>query len=99
MKHELRAFCEEHGFRLQRIAEYSLSEEKRDAIGVERPLPCHECNRIRMLSNGNLKPCLHSNTEIPIDWTDVTGSIRRAILQKPERGAVCDNRSMVEIGG
>ncbi|MDA3948892.1 MAG: radical SAM protein [Spirochaeta sp.] len=96
---ELRAFCEEYGFRLQRIAEYSLSEEKRDAIGVERPLPCEECNRIRMLSNGNLKPCLHSNTEIPIDWTDIKGSIRQAIMLKPERGAVCDNRSMVEIGG
>lgn len=95
----LREFCEQHGFHLQRIAEYSLSEEKRDAIGVERPLPCAECNRIRLLSNGNLKPCLHSNEEVPIDWNDIAGSLRRAVMLKPERGTVCNNRSMVEIGG
>lgn len=96
---ELRRFCERHDYRLQRIAEYSLTEEKRDGLGVERPLPCRECNRIRLLSNGNLKPCLHSNTEIPIDWSDIEGSLRDAILAKPEHGLVCDNRSMVEIGG
>lgn len=95
----LREFCRENGLKLQRIAEYRLSEEKRDAIGVERPLPCAECNRIRLLSNGNLKPCLHSNEEVPIDWDDVAGSLRRAVLLKPERGTVCNNRSMVEIGG
>lgn len=96
---ELRQFCRDHGFRLQRIVEYSLTEEKRDAVDAERPLPCSECNRIRLLSTGVLKPCLHSNEEIAVDWNDIESSLREAVRRKPERGTVCDNRSMVEIGG
>lgn len=96
---DLEAFCREHGFTLQRIAEYNLSEEKRDAIAFERPLPCVECNRIRLLSTGILKPCLHSDVEIPVDFSDITGSLKAAVAAKPERGTVCTNRSMVEIGG
>ena len=95
----LKAFCEQNGFELQRIAEYSLSEEKRDTMRFERPLPCSECNRIRLLSSGKLKPCLHSDIEIPVDFENITESLRQAILAKPEVGSVCTNRSMVEIGG
>ncbi len=95
----IRRFCEANGFVHQRIAEFSLSEEKRDALGLERPLPCQECNRIRLLSTGYLKPCLHSNVEIPVDWSDIGASLREAILAKPERGTVCTNRTMAEIGG
>ena len=95
----LQAFCDQHGFELQRIAEYSLSEEKRDTMQFERPLPCSECNRVRLLSTGVLKPCLHSDQEIPVDFNNITESLKAAILSKPEYGTVCTNRSMVEIGG
>lgn len=95
----LETFCAQHGFELQRIAEYSLSEEKRDTMHFERPLPCSECNRIRLLSTGVLKPCLHSDQEIKVDFENITESLRQAILSKPEYGTVCTNRSMVEIGG
>lgn len=95
----LQAFCERYGFELQRIAEYSLSEEKRDTMHFERPLPCSECNRIRLLSSGKLKPCLHSDIEIPVNFDNIAESLRQAILAKPEVGSVCTNRSMVEIGG
>lgn len=96
---ELQAFCRKHGFSLQRIAEYNLSEEKRDTLAFERPLPCAECNRIRLLATGILKPCLHSDVEIPVDFSDIKGSLQAAVAAKPERGTVCTNRSMVEIGG
>jgi cyclic pyranopterin phosphate synthase len=95
----IKAFCRTHGFVWQRIAEFSLSEEKRDALHLERPLPCAECNRIRLLSNGKLKPCLHSNEEIDIDWNDIDASIVETVRKKPERGTVCTNRYMAEIGG
>jgi cyclic pyranopterin phosphate synthase len=95
----LESFCEQNGFELQRIAEYSLSEEKRDTMHFERPLPCSECNRVRLLSSGKLKPCLHSDIEIPVDFNNITESLRQAILAKPEVGTTCTNRSMVEIGG
>lgn len=95
----LRQFCSEYGLTLQRIAEYRLAEEKRDGLTVERPLPCSACNRLRLLSTGVLKPCLHSNDEIPIDWNDIAGSLEAAVAAKPYEGSVCTNRSMMEIGG
>ena len=54
---------------------------------------------MRLLADGTLKPCLHSDQEIPLDPADPAGSLRRAILAKPRRGGVCTGRSMIEIGG
>jgi GTP 3',8-cyclase len=92
-------FCDLHGLIHQRIALYSLEADKTDNHGYDRPLPCEECNRIRLLSTGILKPCLHSNEEVPLDLENPLESLRRTIELKPERGTVCTNRSMVEIGG
>jgi cyclic pyranopterin phosphate synthase len=95
----MQSFCAERGLLLQRIAEYELDETKRDYVGVERPLPCRECNRIRLLADGTLKPCLHSNIEIPARRGAIRESLIETIKRKPEYGTVCNNRSMMQIGG
>lgn len=95
----IRKFCDEHGLLHQRIALYHLEAEKHDNHSLERPLPCSECNRVRLLSTGLLKPCLHSNEEVPLDLRNPAESLRRAIALKPEKGTVCTNRAMMEIGG
>lgn len=95
----LAAFCAERGILLQRIREYSLSSQKQDAHQYERPPSCAACNRIRLTADGKLKSCLHSDEEIPIDFADIEGSIRRAVTAKPKHGAACTNRSMISIGG
>ncbi len=96
---ELARFCADQGLRHQRIAEYRLSEEKRDSHGCDRPLPCEACNRLRLLSDGTIKPCLRSNEEVRFDPDHPQASLRAAIARKPERGGICTNRAMVEIGG
>lgn len=95
----LRNFCRDHGISLQLINHYSLTSEKIDKYRFDRPPDCRECNRIRLTADGFLKPCLHSNVEIPVDMHNIEKSLREAVLAKPERGIVCTNRSMVEIGG
>lgn len=95
----MQRFCEERGLILQRIAEYDLEETKKDYVGVERPLPCRECNRIRLLADGTLKPCLHSNIEIPVRFDDTKSSLIETIKRKPRYGTVCSNRNMAQIGG
>ena len=92
-------FCSSHGLLHQRIALYSLESDKHDNHDCDRPLPCEECNRIRLLSTGILKPCLHSNQEVQLDPQNPGAGILRTVALKPERGTVCTNRSMVEIGG
>jgi len=97
--HAIGEFCSHHGYRLQLIREYSLSADKTDDPRFDRPLPCAQCNRIRLLADGTLKPCLHSNQEIPLDLSDIRGSLQRTILAKPARGARCTARPMAQIGG
>jgi len=92
-------FCRQRNIKLQLINHYFLEKEKLDNYTFDRPPDCRECNRIRLTADGFLKPCLHSNIEIPVDMDDITACLKAAILAKPERGQVCTNRSMVEIGG
>ena len=96
---ELRKFCGDRGLILQMITHYELSKEKVNAYTYDRPPKCSVCNRIRLTADGFLKPCLHSNQEIPLDMENLQQSIKKAILDKPANGQVCTNRSMVEIGG
>jgi cyclic pyranopterin phosphate synthase len=97
----MKAFCKEKGFTLQRINHYSLSDIEsinRNYI-AERPLKCNLCNRIRLTADGKLKPCLFSNDEIPLDFSDLRGSLIKAIQSKPESGTCNSNRQNWQIGG
>lgn len=39
---------------------------------------CAECNKIRLTSDGKIKPCLHSNEEIPMKPVLMNGTRRRS---------------------
>ena len=83
----------------------------RGRIGLIRPLGnrfCQSCNRIRITSDGMLKPCLHSDMEIPLKG--LKGEALRDVLikgigLKPEHHAMIENgvsdaaRNMNRIGG
>ena len=97
----MRAFCATKGHTLQKIMLFSLYDRK-DLSGrfhAERPPKCEECNRLRLTSDGFLKPCLFSEDEIRVDFEDPRGSIERAVQAKPESGSCCRNRGMSAIGG
>ena len=96
---DMEAFCDSKGLRLQLINHYSLDGAKRDDYEFSRPPKCDSCNRIRLLADGTLKPCLHSNIEVKVDMEHLHASLMETILAKPRRGAACTNRSMMEIGG
>lgn len=95
----MKEFCRIHHASLQRIRAFDLTAHKVDGIEAERPLPCMECNRVRLLADGTLKPCLHSNIEVPLNAADPAASLRETIRRKPQFGSVCTNRHMVQIGG
>lgn len=70
---------------------------------------CRECNRIRLTSDGKLKPCLHSNEEISIKGLskdEIEEKFRMAIEHKPKQHEVLSytsrshaDRNMNQIGG
>ncbi len=98
----MRSFCAREGLVLQTINRFSLSKRTCDTESphdMDRPLPCEKCNRLRLTSDGFLKPCLFSNVEIKVDFEDIEGSIRKAVEAKPVEGTSCTGRTMRQIGG
>jgi cyclic pyranopterin phosphate synthase len=96
---KMAAFCRDNDFKLQKIRRYSLTEHKTDDDAYERPPRCGGCDRLRLTCDGYLKPCLHSDREIKVDFDDIKASITDAVQGKPERGDVCGDRNMMSIGG
>jgi cyclic pyranopterin phosphate synthase len=97
---EMKRYCDEKGFILQTIKEFSLySREEELPFSFDRPQPCDRCNKLRLTADGFLKPCLFSDREIPVDMDDIEESIIEAVRKKPLRGTACYNRSMRQIGG
>ncbi len=97
----MRAFCESKGVTAQFINHFTLHRRDHSGNGVpgDRPPKCTTCNRLRLTPDGYLKPCLFSEDEIPVDFTDIRGSLLAAVAGKPLNGTQCSNRGMHAIGG
>ena len=81
-------------------------------VGLISPVSrhfCASCNRLRLTSEGHLKPCLHAGREIPLrgkHGEELVDAIRGAILAKPHTHGPLDEvhpsgagRAMNTIGG
>lgn len=81
-------------------------------VGLISPLSrhfCDTCNRIRLTSEGTIKPCLHSSREINLrglHGEDLKAQLSAAILEKPRMHGTLDathqseaGRNMNTIGG
>ena len=89
---------------------YKLNEGV-GTVGLISPISSHfcpTCNRIRVASDGKLKPCLHSADEINLrglSGKELEDTISAAILGKPRKHALDEGqisgsvRNMNEIGG
>ncbi len=70
---------------------------------------CRQCNRLRLTADGNLRPCLLIDREIPVrqalrDGKDITEALNKAIELKPEGHELAQLhsptlRKMAQIGG
>lgn len=84
---------------MQTIRRYRLDEDKLDDERYDRPSPCAICDRIRLLATGELKPCLHGDATVPVDFDDIEGGIRACVAMKPVRGARAAGHLVSAIGG
>ena len=60
---------------------------------------CSLCNRLRLTSNGKLKPCLFSNMEFDIRELGFEKAIKLAAELKPECGSINETGAFYNIGG
>lgn len=96
---ELYKYAENIDAKLQTIKFYNINERKEDTSKYDRPMKCKYCNRIRLLSDGYLLSCLHSDIKVKVDFNDIKGSIMKCINIKPENGSRSNVESLSMIGG
>lgn len=95
-------------------AEYYQMPDAKGKIGFISAISshfCQDCNRIRLTSDGKIKPCLHSPREVDIrdiltnSPKDLSRVLEQSIMKKPEKHYLntsletMNNRNMYEIGG
>lgn len=93
------------------VAEYYVADNFKGRVGFINPVSdkfCSKCNRIRLLSDGKLKPCLGSDAVFDLmkyidDEEKLLKQIEKAILSKPtEHKFSCgygNSHGMNTIGG
>jgi len=93
-------------------AEYYQLPGAKGRVGLINPISkhfCSECNRIRVTTDGKIKPCLHSDYEIDLVELHKAGKTYKEILlqainEKPEKHHISEHekqslRNMNQIGG
>ncbi|MHC4855538.1 MAG: GTP 3',8-cyclase MoaA [Planctomycetota bacterium] len=60
---------------------------------------CKQCNRIRLSSDGKIRPCLFSDAFYDTRKLGAAEAIQRAVTHKPENGKPCGHAAMQAIGG
>jgi len=60
---------------------------------------CKRCNRLRLSSEGAIRPCLFSDISFSVRELGAVEALRRAVIEKPEAGGVCKHNWMHGIGG
>ena len=96
---EVKKFCDSRGLGLRYIHMMSLpggvfSEVEGGNGGV-----CGSCNRLRLTSNGMVKPCLFDEQEFPVRILGAEQALRAAIQDKPARGGKNRFGTFYGIGG
>lgn len=93
-------------------ADYYQLKGAKGRVGLINPISnhfCGGCNRLRITTDGKIKPCLHSDYEIDLIALKKMGMtdkeiLKKAIYDKPERHHIKEDkkqlsRNMNEIGG
>jgi len=60
---------------------------------------CKLCNRLRLMANGDVKPCLFSNSGFNVKKHGIKKAFELALGAKPAEGSINKNHKFYNIGG
>ncbi|MBN2651527.1 MAG: radical SAM protein [Spirochaetales bacterium] len=95
----MKEFCDNNNLVLQKIRHFNLSEKKHHSQQFDRPPRCSACNRIRVLADGSVRPCLHSEYSIDPSKIGIRAALIEAISAKPLEGGALAEHQIGKIGG
>jgi len=92
-------FCKENELEIRYILQMDLVKGHFSVVNGGTGGDCSLCNRLRLTSNGKLKPCLFNNIEFDIRELGFEKAIHQAAESKPECGSKNETGSFYNIGG
>jgi cyclic pyranopterin phosphate synthase len=92
-------FCKNNDLEIRYIRQMDLVKGHFSIVDGGIGGDCSLCNRLRLTSNGKLKPCLFSNIEFDIRELGFEKAIKRAAESKPECGSKNETDAFYNIGG
>ncbi|MCK9324948.1 MAG: radical SAM protein [Bacteroidales bacterium] len=95
----VKRFAEDNGLQVRFIHEMNLE------TGYFRPViggdggDCKKCNRLRLTSNGIIKPCLFSSDGFSVRELGAAIALEKALRAKPKSGGVNSRDEFYNLGG
>lgn len=95
----VRLYGEKEGIKVRFIQEMDLEKGHFGVVDGGTGGDCKACNRLRLTSNGKVKPCLFSELEYDIRELGIQRAIEMALQNKPVKGTVNKMNAFHNIGG
>ncbi len=96
---QVAAFARQNGLEVRFIRRMSLETGEFSVVEGGHGGDCPRCNRLRLSSDGWLRPCLFSDVKVNIRGLTAEEAIRRALDLKPEAGTASRRNRMYHVGG
>lgn len=95
----LKEFCEERNLDLRFIHQMNLKTGEFSTVEGGEGGNCSKCNRVRLLANGDIKPCLFSDLAYNIRKLGHQEALHLATGNKPRSGTYNKSGEFYNIGG
>ena len=95
----VKEYCMKHGLQVRFIEQMDLKTGLFGVVHGGSGGDCTNCNRLRLTSDGKMKPCLFSDIEYDIREHSIKEAIELALNAKPEKGTCSNNNAFYNIGG
>ena len=92
-------YCAENNLEIRYIRQMDLVNGHFSVVDGGSGGDCSSCNRLRLTSNGKLKPCLFNNIELDIRQLGFEKALSLAAELKPECGSKNESGTFYNIGG
>ena len=92
-------FCLERGLEARFIPEMDIAAGRFGVVLGGSGGDCRRCHRLRLTSDGYLKPCLFSDVAFAVRGADAAEVLRRAVAAKPRCGTASRAHGFYSIGG
>ena len=96
---DLKNYCHANGLEARFIKQMDLKAGHFSVVEGGSGGDCNNCNRLRITSDGKIKPCLFSDIAYDIRVDGIREALEMALRMKPEKGTVSYGNCFHNIGG